>query len=119
MSVDWERVTAFAVLGAALALGVGIVLGLIYLVRGVLRWVFGERSQNPGRKRADRLPKAAETGPSGPFVTASDLYAIRANLDVAMRQIESLEKRLKVAPAPRPRETERPSHRPQATAAEA
>ena len=85
---------ALAVLGAAAALGLGLVFGAAVLVRGLFRWAAGTGS-------ARKPPRVGAAGGPPPLpgpLAASDLFAIRSNLDAVSRQIEDLERKLRHAP---------------------
>ena len=99
MNVASEQMLAVAVLGAAAAAGLGIMLVLALLLRGLWRWALGN-----GLSKSSNQPQAG--GLPAPLLNplaASDLLAIRSNLDAVSRQIEDLEKKLRRAPPPRTR----------------
>jgi hypothetical protein len=101
MRLDWDQAVAIGTLIGCAVLALGVLLALLRLVRSVGRWVFGG-----SRPPAVPLPAAGPAAPFDPAVTAADLVAIRSNLGAVSRQIEDLERRLRlgaaVPPAARP-----------------
>jgi hypothetical protein len=96
MDFDWDQMLAVAILGAAAAVGLGVVFLASRLVRALLRWVVGANSAN-----AVVEPEPAARNPSLPQpVCASDLFAVRSNLDAVSRQLEDLERKLRRVPVP-------------------
>ena len=88
-------------LGSAVMLGVVFVVGLIllflaaWLIRAVWRWMIGGRSKPKGQGREPELGLSQSIGGTG--VSASDLFVIRSNLNAVARQVEDLERRLRLA----------------------
>jgi len=95
MNVASEQMLAVAVLGAAAAAGLGIMLVLALLLRGLWRWALG----NGFSKRSNQPQAGGLPAPLLNPLAASDLLAIRSNLDAVSRQLEDLEKKLRRAPA--------------------
>lgn len=96
-------------LGSVVTLGIGLAVGLMlflliaWLVRAIWRWMIGEgRQVDRGREQEPKFDPVKPIGPSG--VSASDLFVIRSNLNAVARQIEDLERRLRLEPARRSKE---------------
>jgi predicted RND superfamily exporter protein len=84
-------------LGSAVLLGIVLAVGLVlfflaaWLVRVAWRWMVEGSSQRTEQKQE---PKPEVAQPSG--VSASDLFVIRSNLNAVARQVEDLERRLRL-----------------------
>lgn len=94
MKLDWDQAVAIGILIICALLALGVFFALLRLATGVGRWVSG------GSRPPSSPPPAAR--PAAPFdatVTAADLVAIRSNLDAVSRQIEDLERRLRLSAA--------------------
>ncbi|WP_262268287.1 MULTISPECIES: hypothetical protein [Microvirga] len=90
-----DQLGSAVTLGIVLAVGVALVLLLVGLVRAVWRWMIGgTRSAKGARKQEPRLDPVEPIGPAG--VTASDLFVVRSNLNAIARQVEDLERRLRL-----------------------
>jgi hypothetical protein len=86
-------------LGSAVTLGLVLAVGLIlfslvaWLVLAIWRWVAGSGSKpKDGEPKFDLTPAIGASG-----VSASDLFVIRSNLNAVARQVEDLERRLRLA----------------------
>ena len=89
-----DQMLAVALLAIAAAAGIGTLLLALSLVRALIRWIVGAGGSND---LAGHEPPASSTVASPP-VSASDLFAVRSNLDALSRQLEDLEKKLRRAP---------------------
>ena len=96
MGISEDQLTAVGLLGVSLALGLGLLFLLVLLARQMWRWVTGARRQN-SQVRGDhsRQDPGSETAPY-PSTIASDLFTIRSNLAAVSRQIEDLERKLRL-----------------------
>jgi hypothetical protein len=98
MGISEDQLTAVGLLGVALALGLGLLVLIVLLARQVWRWVTGARPQN---SQVHGVPSkqdpGSETAPFPPTI-ASDLFTIRSNLAAVSRQIEDLERKLRLSP---------------------
>jgi hypothetical protein len=97
MSIDAGQLIAISLIGFALALGIGLLYGLVCLARWTWAWVVGahpqpQKQQGPS-PQPERSPRVAHAAP----ITASDLHVIRSNLDAVSRQVEDLERRLRLS----------------------
>ncbi len=70
------------------------------------RWLTGSRSKSKAERQEPKLELAQPTRASG--VTASDLFVIRSNLNAVARQVEDLERRLRLDSSNRAKVTEMP-----------
>ena len=90
-------------LGSAVMLGIVFAVGLVlfflaaWLVRAVWRWMTGSGSKPKDQGREPELGLSQSIGATG--VSASDLFVIRSNLNAVARQVEDLERRLRLAPS--------------------
>ncbi|MEE1610939.1 hypothetical protein [Microvirga sp. CF3016] len=91
-------------LGSVVTLGIGFAAGLMlflliaWLIRAIWRWMIGEGRQiDHGRKQEPKFDPVKPISPSG--VSASDLFVVRSNLNAVARQIEDLERRLRLEPS--------------------
>jgi len=88
-------------LGSAVTLGLVLAVGLIlfslvaWLVLAIWRWVAGNGSKPKKQEGEPKLDLTPAIGASG--VSASDLFVIRSNLNAVARQVEDLERRLRLA----------------------
>ncbi|MGO4525077.1 hypothetical protein AB4097_09470 [Microvirga sp. 2MCAF35] len=88
-------------LGSAVTLGIVLAVGLIlfslvaWLVLAVWRWVAGNGSKPRKQEDVPKLDLQPTAGASG--VSASDLFVIRSNLNAVARQVEDLERKLRLA----------------------
>ena len=96
MNIGWEQMLALAALAAAASVGLGLVFLAAVLVRGLFRWAAGTGAP-AARHRVEAV--GAPLPPPG-ALAASDLFAIRSNLDAVSRQLEDLERKLRLSPAP-------------------
>jgi hypothetical protein len=94
MRLDWDQAVAIGTLIGCAVLAFGVLFALLRLARSVGRWVFGGSRPPPAPSPSDR-PAA----PFDPAVTAADLVAIRSNLSAVSRQIEDLERKLRLSAA--------------------
>ncbi|EIM28447.1 hypothetical protein [Microvirga lotononidis] len=89
-------------LGVAVTLGIVVAVGLAlfvliaWLFRAVWRWIAGSGSKPKGQGDDPKLDLKPTIGASG--ISASDLFVIRTNLNAVARQVEDLERRLRLAP---------------------
>lgn len=96
MGISEDQLAAVGVLGVALALGLALLFLLVLLARQVWRWVTGARRQN---SQVHRVPSKQDPGSETaafPATVASDLFTIRSNLAAVARQIEDLERKLRL-----------------------
>jgi hypothetical protein len=96
MAFDWDQMLAVALLAAAAAVGLGLVALTFRLVSGFIKWALGAETANRPARSEPAAPVALPAQP----VCASDLFAVRSNLDAVSRQLEDLEKKLRRAPVP-------------------
>jgi len=88
-------------LGSAVTLGVVLAIGLIlfflvaWLVLAIGRWIAGSGSKPKKQDDEPKLDLKSAIGSSG--VSASDLFVIRSNLNAVARQVEDLERKLRLA----------------------
>lgn len=102
MNVGGDELIATILLSAAVALGLGFFFLLVLLGRRIWAWMIGGPSRTRSQRKETNKPNPAPEAPYVPMITAADLYAIRSNLDAVSRQIEDLERRLRlhsIAPA--------------------
>jgi hypothetical protein len=92
---EWSQVSALGVLAAGAAILIVLALGLVSLVRRLGRWIAGGTSAPEADQSAG---KPADPVIPDPIVTASDLFAVRSNLNAVARQLEDLESRLRLHP---------------------
>ena len=96
MIPDPEVLVTWALLALAATLAVGAVFLMFLALRALFRWAV-----RPMRRESS---KPMATAPSLPHsVSASDLYAVRANLDAVSRQLADLEAKIRLAAAYPPR----------------
>jgi hypothetical protein len=96
MEVGWDQMMAVALLTIAAAVGIGTVIVALRLMRALIRWVAGASGSHAV---VVREPATSTTLLPHP-VSASDLFAVRSNLDAVSRQLEDLENKLRRAPFP-------------------
>jgi hypothetical protein len=96
MEISEDQLAAVGVLGVALALGLGLLVLLVLLVRQVWRWVTGARPQNSQVHRGPSKREPGSETAAFPSAIASDLFTIRSNLAAVSRQIEDLERKLRL-----------------------
>jgi hypothetical protein len=94
MEVGWDQMVAVALLTIAAAVGIGTLMLVVSLIRALIRWIVGASVSNDV---ALLEPVGSSALLSHP-VSASDLFAVRSNLDAVSRQLEDLEKKLRRAP---------------------
>jgi hypothetical protein len=94
MEVGWDQMVAVALLTIAAAVGIGTLLLALSLIRALIRWIVGAGVSNDA---ALKEPVGSSALLSHP-VSASDLFAVRSNLDAVSRQLEDLERKLRSAP---------------------
>jgi hypothetical protein len=93
-----DQISSAVMLGAVLAVGLALFFLLIWLVRGVWRWMTGGGQQT--RSAQDQEPKFDSAKPiNGSAVSASDLFVVRSNLNAVARQLEDLERKLRLEPS--------------------
>ncbi|MCB5175912.1 MULTISPECIES: hypothetical protein [Microvirga] len=80
----------------ALALGLGLLFLIVLLGRKLWAWMTGARRPARDEPPSNPAPAAAGDGAYAPSLLASDLYAIRSNLNAVSRQIEDLERKLRL-----------------------
>ncbi|MBQ0823834.1 hypothetical protein HPT29_015645 [Microvirga terrae] len=98
-----DQLGSAVTLGIVLAVGVVLVLLLIWLVRAVWRWMMGDtRSAKKAQKQEPVADPVKPIGSAG--VTASDLFVVRSNLNAIARQVEDLERRLRLEGGARTKE---------------
>ncbi len=91
-----DQLSTAIVLGIVLAVGLALFLFLAWFVRGTWRWLTG------GGKRIGSAPRQESRFEpvkpiNGAGVSASDLFVVRSNLNAVARQVEDLERRLRLA----------------------
>jgi hypothetical protein len=93
-------------LGSVVTLGIILAVGLMlfflcaWLVRGIWRWMTGGgRQARDTQKQEPRFDPIKPINISG--VSAADLFVVRSNLNAVARQIEDLERRLRLDPSAR------------------
>jgi hypothetical protein len=94
VEIGWDQMVAVALLTIAAAVGIGTLLLALSLIRALIRWIVGAGVSNDA---ALKEPVGSSALLSHP-VSASDLFAVRSNLDAVSRQLEDLEKKLRRAP---------------------
>lgn len=102
MNLDWNQAAAVGALATFALVGLALLYALLHLARGAAWWISGaQRASHPVE------PAARGPGRSDPVVTAADLLAIRSNLMAVTRQIEDLERRIRLSglAAPKPSQT--------------
>ena len=99
MGADLEQLTAIAALGGAVLVLLAVAFLIARSVRDLFRWIAGAKTP-----KGDTGPvRSAGTALLPHLVSASDLYAVRANLDAVSRQLADLEAKLRLASAAPPR----------------
>jgi hypothetical protein len=93
-----DQLGSVVTLGIVFAAGLMVFLLVAWLVRAIWRWMIGEsRRTDHGRKQEPEFDPVKPISPSG--VSASDLFVVRSNLNAVARQIEDLERRLRLEPS--------------------
>jgi 5-bromo-4-chloroindolyl phosphate hydrolysis protein len=81
--------------GVVLAVGLILFFIFVMLGRALWRWVAGSGKQGrQEQKQEPRYEGAQQINPVG--LSAADLFVIRSNLNAVARQIEDLERRLRL-----------------------
>jgi flagellar biosynthesis/type III secretory pathway M-ring protein FliF/YscJ len=99
-------------LGSAVTLGFVVAVGLVlfflaaWLARAVWRWMTRGGPKQKDQRQEPKLELAQPTNASS--VSASDLFVIRSNLNAVARQVEDLERRLRLSSSEREKVTENP-----------
>ena len=89
-----DQLGSAVTIGIVLAVGLMLFCVLVWLARAVWRWVTGN-SPNPKPQKKEPRPELTQSfGEAG--VSASDLFVIRSNLNAVARQVEDLERRLRL-----------------------
>ncbi|WP_114945876.1 hypothetical protein [Microvirga calopogonii] len=97
-------------LGSAVTLGIVLAVGLIlfsliaWLGLAIWRWIAGSGSKSKKQASEPKLDLGPSIDASG--VSASDLFVIRSNLNAVARQVEDLERRLRLASSDRAKTVE-------------
>jgi hypothetical protein len=99
-----DQLGSAVTLGIVVAVGIGVFCLVAWLLRAVWRWMTGSRSTPKAERQKPKLELAQPTSASG--VTASDLFVIRSNLNAVARQVEDLERRLRLGSSDREKVTE-------------
>jgi hypothetical protein len=92
-------------LGSAVTLGIVMAVGIVaffvaaWLIRAVWRWMTGGSPKRRDLRQETKFELAQPTNASG--VSASDLFVIRSNLNAVARQVEDLERRLRLSSSER------------------
>ncbi len=94
MTIEWSQISAIGVIAAAVAVCIALVLGLVGLLRRIWKWVAGGR-ETPVTPSVGPKPEAISLDSA---VTASDIFAVRSNLNAVSRQLEDLENKLRLNP---------------------
>jgi flagellar biosynthesis/type III secretory pathway M-ring protein FliF/YscJ len=99
-------------LGSAVTLGIVLAVGIVvfflaaWLIRAVWRWMTGGSPKRRDQRQEPKFELAQPTNASG--VSASDLFVIRSNLNAVARQVEDLERRLRLSSNERGKVAETP-----------
>ncbi len=90
-----DQYSSAVVLGIVLAVGLILFFLALLLGHAVWRWItgYGRRSRLD-QKQESKFEAPEQIHPTG--VSASDLFVIRSNLNAVARQIEDLERRLRL-----------------------
>ena len=101
-------------LGAAVTLGLVLAVGLLlfvlvaWLFRAAWRWIAGSSSKPKNQQDQPALDLKPAISASG--VSASDLFVIRTNLNAVARQVEDLERRLRLGSSDQAKTVETSRH---------
>lgn len=90
--MDVDQAIAFGILLLIILSAVGIAFALLRLAKGAAAPISAEARRPASPKTASAAPLAYD-----PEITAAALLAIRSNLDGVSRQVEDLEKRLRLS----------------------
>jgi hypothetical protein len=80
------------VIAAGIALVIVLTLAIVGFARALWRWIAG----GPPEKSVPAPVPASEAAKLDGTVTASDLFAVRSNLNAVARQLEDLEIKLRL-----------------------
>ena len=97
MSIDGGQLIAISLIGVALASGIGLFYLGVLLLKRTWTGIVGSR---PRSQRQEELKPPQELNLGSPHaapITAADLYVIRSNLDAVSRQVEDLERKLRLS----------------------
>jgi hypothetical protein len=90
-----DQYSSAVLLGVVLAVGLILFFIVVLLGRAVWRWIMGSGKQ--GRRNQKQEPSFEGAGQINPAaLSAADLFVIRSNLNSVARQIEDLERRLRL-----------------------
>jgi hypothetical protein len=90
-----DQYSSAVLLGVVLAVGLILFFIFVMLGRALWRWVTGSGKQGrQEQKQESRCEGAQQINPVG--LSAADLFVIRSNLNALARQIEDLERRLRL-----------------------
>ena len=93
-----DQYSSAVVLGVVLAVGLILFFLIVLLGRAVWRWLTGSGKQSRLKaKQEPKLEAPKQLNPTG--ILASDLFVIRTNLNAVSRQIEDLERSLRLEQA--------------------
>ncbi|MFC5483202.1 hypothetical protein ACFPNZ_09280 [Microvirga aerilata] len=95
MGIEGDQLIAISLMGVALAFGTGLFYLLVLLAKRIWTWVAGTRPQQQ-QNQTSQQEFSSEVAQAAP-ITASDLYVIRSNLDAVSRQVEDLERKLRLS----------------------
>jgi hypothetical protein len=90
--MDWDQVTALGALALMALTGAALLYAAVRFVWGAARWIGGKPGPSDDRPAPSRGAHFFD-----PTVTAADLVAIRSNLLAVTRQIEDLERRIRLS----------------------
>jgi hypothetical protein len=101
--MDWsDQLGSVVTLGIVLAIGLVLFFLAACLIRAVWRWMIGSGSKHTDQRPEPGLELLQSIDASG--VSASDLFIIRSNLNAVARQVEDLERRLRLERSGRAKE---------------
>jgi 5-bromo-4-chloroindolyl phosphate hydrolysis protein len=90
-----DQYSSAVMLGVVLAVGLILFFTVVLLGRAVWRWITGSGKQSRQEQKQElRHEGAQQINPIG--LSAADLFVIRSNLNAVARQIEDLERRLRL-----------------------
>jgi hypothetical protein len=88
------QLSSAVMLGVALAFGLLVFVVVALLARVMWRWMLGGTQKGRGERQEPQFEGTQLTGVS--FVSATDLFVIKTNLNAVVRQVEDLERRLRL-----------------------
>jgi hypothetical protein len=88
------QLSSAVMLGVALALGLLVFFVVAVLIRAMWRWMLGGTQKGRSERQEPQFEATRLSGASG--LSASDLFVIKTNLSAVVRQVEDLERRLRL-----------------------